>query len=647
VKPGDTLDGRYTITERLGAGGMGEVYKATHMFLGSSRVIKVVHPHISGNEDAKDRFLREARSATKIQHPNVATLHDFATLPDGAHYMVWEYIDGENLAQRLRSRGTLPPRQAVRIAIQALRGLEAIHKAGIIHRDISPENLMITPDDEVKIIDLGVAKSEDTDAVSQTRTGIFVGKLRYASPEQLGFLPEGEKVDARADLYALAMVLVELLTGRPPYEAKSPHEYFMIHARELPPPAVMLPPHLPGSAALQAVLEKALARDRNQRYASAREFATALEEIERTLPDARDMPTMAVPLDGDATLRVPSAEVDTLHRDTIRTGQTAVAGAAPPPPPAQPTLRTPLPMAPRQVTAQAQMPPVHAAPPTVADPDAAPPPVMVKGLNPAYAVGFIAIVVLLVAGVLLWPRGKDRGPLLGYGQTTATETTATAPAKTAPAAPPQVAEASVTVTSATTDTADSLLTAPVPTTSIATQTVPPVTTTTAPVRPVPIEPVTPQRTPPKPKPEPVVTPTATAAAEDEESESPIAAIHGVPTYTEDGDDDENERAMAVLRRELKGTTRVALRAAGMQVEVVRALREQAPDLEFAAYADVVIRFQGNNERLGRGRKRRAGTAIVLKHGRPIFRYEMPDEVYRVGESSAEAFATVIGKALDQ
>src|SRR5215210_1513062 len=205
MKPGDILDGRYEITARLGAGGMGEVYKASHTLLGSSRVIKVVHPQISGNTDAKDRFLREARAATKIQHSNVATLHDFAALPDGAHYMVWEFIDGENLAQRLRTRGTLPPRQAVRIGIQALLGLEAIHRAGIIHRDISPENLMITRDDEVKIIDLGVAKVEDTDAVSQTRTGIFVGKLRYASPEQLGFLPEGERVDGRADLYGIAM----------------------------------------------------------------------------------------------------------------------------------------------------------------------------------------------------------------------------------------------------------------------------------------------------------------------------------------------------------------------------------------------------------------------------------------------------------
>ena len=269
MNPGDILDNRYEIVSRLGAGGMGEVYKAVHTHLGAHRVIKVVHPQISGSTDAQDRFLKEARTATKVHHPNVATLHDFSSLPDGAHYMVWEYIDGENLAQRLRTRGTLPPRQAIHIILQALFGLDAIHRAGIVHRDISPENLMITADDQVKIIDMGVAKVDDAGAVSQTRTGIFVGKLRYAAPEQLGFIPEGEKIDGRADLYAMAMVLFELLTGRPPYEAKSPHEYFMLHARPDPGKPVEVPAEIPGSEDLQAVLEKALARDRNQRYATA------------------------------------------------------------------------------------------------------------------------------------------------------------------------------------------------------------------------------------------------------------------------------------------------------------------------------------------------------------------------------------------
>ncbi|HEV8657035.1 MAG TPA: serine/threonine-protein kinase, partial [Thermoanaerobaculia bacterium] len=209
----EPVDGKYKIVDRLGAGGMGEVYKVTHTFLGATRVIKVIRPQISESRDAHDRFLREARAATKVQHPNVATLHDFSALPDGSHYMVWEYIEGENLAQRIRARGTLPPRYAVALTIQALHGLEAIHRAGIVHRDISPENLMITREaggeERVRIIDMGVAKVEDS-TDSATRAGVFVGKLRYASPEHLGFLAEGQKIDGRADLYSLAMVLYEM-----------------------------------------------------------------------------------------------------------------------------------------------------------------------------------------------------------------------------------------------------------------------------------------------------------------------------------------------------------------------------------------------------------------------------------------------------
>src|SRR5258706_2485581 len=127
------IDGKSRILSRLGAGGMGDVYKVEHTFLGATRVIKVVRPQISDSGEAHDRFLREARLATKIQHPNVATLHDFAALPDGSHYMVWELIDGENLAHYLRRRGgTLPPQEAVDLARQALDGLEAIHPAGIV-----------------------------------------------------------------------------------------------------------------------------------------------------------------------------------------------------------------------------------------------------------------------------------------------------------------------------------------------------------------------------------------------------------------------------------------------------------------------------------------------------------------------------------
>jgi len=309
------FDGKYRILERLGSGGMGDVYKAEHIFLGAIRVIKVIRPQISGSQDAHERFLREARLATRVQHPNVAVLHDFAALPDGSHYMVWEYIDGENLAQRLRTRGTLPPRDAVRLAIQALNGLEAVHRAGIVHRDIGPENLMIARDtNTLKIIDLGVAKVDDPD-VAVTRTGIFVGKLRYAAPEQLGFLREDERIDARADLYSLGMVLYEMLAGRPPFEGKSPHDYIRLHSDETALQLVDLERDLPGNAALQATLRKALARSRAKRFQNATEFREALEQVEQTLPDL------------DATMRITPH--DTLQRETLREPVTTVRTTAP------------------------------------------------------------------------------------------------------------------------------------------------------------------------------------------------------------------------------------------------------------------------------------------------------------------------------
>ena len=144
----EVVDGKYRVLERLGAGGMGEVYKVEHVFLRATRVIKVIRPQVSESADAHDRFLREAQLATKVQHPNVATLHDFSALPDGSHYMVWEYIEGENLAQVIKRRGVLPTAEAIRLALQALAGLEAIHRAGIINRAISTEDLMVTKEGE-------------------------------------------------------------------------------------------------------------------------------------------------------------------------------------------------------------------------------------------------------------------------------------------------------------------------------------------------------------------------------------------------------------------------------------------------------------------------------------------------------------------
>ena len=606
MQPGDSLDGRYIITGRLGAGGMGEVYKATHNYLGATRVIKIIHPHISGRQDAHERFLREARIATKVQHQNVATLHDFASLPDGSHYMVWEFIDGENLAQRLKTRGTLPPRQSVRIALQALRGLEAIHAAGIVHRDISPENLMITADDSVKIIDLGVAKIEDPDAVAQTRTGIFVGKLRYAAPEQLGFLGEDEKIDGRADLYAMAMVLVELLTGRPPYEAKSPHEYFLHHARELQRTTVSLPAQLPGSSALASVLEKALERNRSARYSSARAFANALEEIEKTLPVAAETATIMTPLpEADETMRLrPTAP-----------GATSVKPVPPPPPPAvaatssqtmmssAPTMMTPLP------DMAATGAPAPAAPTRTR-----------SGISPIFVVLFV---ILLLAGLAGGAALVLKGALPAFSRKAETETTATA----APVA--AVAKPSQSTITATPD-------------PIVTQTTVP-TATTATVATAPLGTITVSRDP-APRPvakvvEPVPQPV------EPEPEAP-SKVRAVAVYVDGpGSVGMNDRALQRLRAELRGVERVALHAGALQVQVYRAIHRYLPALEFDEESDVVITWDSTPQRLSLDKYDLAARATIEKNGRPIFRYEIPRGYAHA--QAPDAFARTLAEAFGE
>jgi eukaryotic-like serine/threonine-protein kinase len=613
----DLLDGKYKILERLGAGGMGDVYKAEHTYLGATRVIKVIRPHISESKDAHDRFLREARVATRVQHQNVATLHDFSALADGSHYMVWEYIDGENLAQRLRARTTLPPRAAVRIAIQALHGLEAVHRAGIVHRDISPENLMITREnDSVKIIDLGVAKIDDPSEVAATRTGIFVGKLRYASPEQLGFLGENERLDSRADIYAMGMVLYEMLAGRPPFEATSPHQFYLHHSEEKEFQPVDLPADLPGGADLQAALRKALQRDRTKRFQSAKEFATALEEVEKSLPDPGAMRTMALAFDADETMKVR----DTLHRSTVRTEITApsphIAPAPPPPPPA------PAPRPPAAATEVTSMP--QSRPPR-------------QGISPAIVIAVFLILISLVAAAAWWfTRGRgDKPPLIAEGPGTTTTAPVANPGTIAPPAPvPSATTLDVTTTTATpvtTTTAPPVLAAPLPRTT----TVAPIPTTTT-QQPAP--PVTTTTAAPVERP----TPPVERAERDEPREDT-----GDNTYIVRGDEDANEKVIERLRGSLKGTRRVAVRGGEMQSELVNAINDEFPFLEITDSANVVIDFDGRLEELPRGRKARTARATIRKNGRVVFRYILQREMYRVGNTPAEAFVAAVADAFEE
>ncbi|HXO22216.1 MAG TPA: protein kinase, partial [Thermoanaerobaculia bacterium] len=308
-EPGAVLDGKYEIVERLGSGGMGEVHLVRHLHLQELRVVKILRQDLAADPSAQARFLREARLATQIKHPNVAILYDFSRLPDGSFYMVWEHIEGEDVGDRIRREGPFAVRLAIQLGIQALRGLEAIHSTGVIHRDLSPDNLMLTEDrrgqHRLKIIDLGLAKNLEPGTGANleiTQVGMFMGKLQYCSPEQAGTV-SGETLDRRSDLYSFALVLYEMLVGLPPFDSENQHGFIFKRLSEDPLPLVGRNPKVQIPAELDRVIRRALERDREKRFPDALSFIVALEKVAKGLgavetqeiPVVKDAPAVAAP----------------------------------------------------------------------------------------------------------------------------------------------------------------------------------------------------------------------------------------------------------------------------------------------------------------------------------------------------------------
>ena len=283
LTPGQTLDGKYEILEKIAEGGMGQVYKARHLHLDEIRIIKVTKPDALGEGLHPRRFQEEARMATLVRHPNVAALYDFSRLPDGSYYIVWEFIDGVTLEEWMRGHAPLPLSQALDVSRQVLAGLAEIHAQGIVHRDLSPDNILVRENRDgrlvAKIIDLGIAKRVAAESLAMTGTGLFLGKLKYCSPEQAGALPAGKAVDGRSDLYSFGVVLYEMLAGRPPFESQTPEGYLGKHLHSAPPPLDTR--RLPAGTgpALASIVMRALEKDRDRRFSSAGEFAAALERI--------------------------------------------------------------------------------------------------------------------------------------------------------------------------------------------------------------------------------------------------------------------------------------------------------------------------------------------------------------------------------
>ncbi|MET0649948.1 MAG: protein kinase [Pyrinomonadaceae bacterium] len=274
------LDGKYEIVAPLGSGGMGAVYRARRVLIGDEVAVKVLHSRLTGDEKLVERFRREARAAAQLHHPNVVTIHDYgeARGPDGFAYIVMELVRGESLRDILRREGRLAPARAVSLMRDVCSGVGAAHRRGIVHRDIKPDNIIVTPADEdrpaesVKVVDFGIAKLRDlaAEGTALTEIGMMVGTLFYMSPEQC----KGEPLDSRADVYSLGAMLHEMLAGAPPFSASNITSMIFKHVGEPPPP---LPEDLPVPEALRAAVLRALSKDPDARPRDASEFAREIQ----------------------------------------------------------------------------------------------------------------------------------------------------------------------------------------------------------------------------------------------------------------------------------------------------------------------------------------------------------------------------------
>ena len=294
---------RYHIMKKLGEGGMGQVYLAEHVKMGRKSALKVMHPGMVKDVDAISRFNREAANASRISHPNVAAVYDFGETADGVIFLAMEFVDGPPLTKVIEQAGALPPKRAATIVYQAAEALAVAHDLGIVHRDLKPDNIMVakTRDggDLVKVVDFGIAKAANSDAQKVTKTGLVVGTPEYMSPEQLA----GDKLDGRSDIYSLALVAFNMLTGTLPFPSDSAQESMIMRLTDRPKPLAEMRPEISWPAEVQAVMDKALEREAALRYQNATEFGRDLQRaIER-------MPVTVAAEMGTQMIQVPPTRV--------------------------------------------------------------------------------------------------------------------------------------------------------------------------------------------------------------------------------------------------------------------------------------------------------------------------------------------------
>jgi serine/threonine-protein kinase len=271
------VDGRYRVTSRIGSGGMADVYCADDTHLGREVALKILHRRFAQDAEFVERFRREASAAAGLQHPNVVAVYDRGSF-DGTWYIAMEHVRGRTLKQLIAEDAPLDQRRAIDLTVQVLQAASFAHKRGVVHRDFKPHNVIVGPDDAAKVTDFGIASAG---ASEMTETGSIMGTAQYLSPEQA----QGQRVDARSDLYSIGVVLFELLTSRVPFTGESAVSIALKHVSEPAPLVTQL--RVDVHPALEAVVARALVKDPAGRFQSAEEFVLALDHARAEIAAGR------------------------------------------------------------------------------------------------------------------------------------------------------------------------------------------------------------------------------------------------------------------------------------------------------------------------------------------------------------------------
>ena len=321
---GETIN-NYRVSELLGEGGMGAVYLAEHPFMGRKAAIKVLRREFAEDRGLVERFMNEARAANAIRHPNIIDIIDVGRMPSGIPYLMMEFLEGESLAHRLL-RGSVPVPEVIDIVLQMTSALAAAHSKGIVHRDLKPDNLFLVPDDaapggiRVKVLDFGIAKLRDdlSGGMAKTQAGALMGTPPYMSPEQCRGITD--QIDHRTDVYALGIILYEMLCGAPPFVSEGWGEVVLAHLTKPPPSPRSRNAAIPET--LEVLIMKALAKNPDERFSTAIEMRSALRAMTgtSTFPPRSTLATMpatptatSMPPKVPTTFRTATGEVSSLN----------------------------------------------------------------------------------------------------------------------------------------------------------------------------------------------------------------------------------------------------------------------------------------------------------------------------------------------